>query len=79
MRRYFPKPIDWTIIAIVLAMFVAGAILCRFPTWWTYCLTLLDVRDWPAWKIIAVPIAFLYGIVFVWFRPSPKKMIEEER
>jgi hypothetical protein len=57
---------DWLLIAIVVAFLCGGMFyVLTTPTWWGWCLDVLDVRDWTHWMWTGVAVALLVALWLV--------------
>ena len=72
--RYFPSWFDLVLLVVAAALFATGAKLVQTsPKGWVIFLNLLDVRVWPAWKVIGLAILLVESAVVMRYWPGGKR------
>ena len=71
---FFPTWIDLLLLGIAVALFATGAVLLRTsPKWWSFYLSLLDVRVWPPWKCIGLVVVLVESVIIMRCWPNRKQ------
>ena len=78
--KFRPDKIEWLLIGMVCALFMAGAILLMLsPKWWGWYLRILDPRYWAlrGWICAVAVLVYVLLVIRFWPRPRKPKSAEE--
>jgi hypothetical protein len=60
---------DWLLVGMIVAVLFAGVfLLLQSPTWWGWCLRILDTRNWSnrAWTGAGIALLGVLFLIRVW-------------
>ena len=71
---------DWLLAAAMVALLlIVGAFVVLSPTWWLWCINMLDVRDWSHWAWLRVVVGLLVVLATIQFWPNGTQCKPSER